>query len=265
MRCLFESAPALDAELGSLVFTGAEDDPETLETLSRLGFKDAPAAAETIRGWHFGRRPAVRTARAREVLTELVPGLVQAFAELRRSGHGARRFRRRARPHAGGGRTVLALEIQSAPLRTLRRHSRRRAASCAHGDQPSAYSRCDDRSAHPRIPHRRERLRGARRATLLERSQHLEEFLDAAARFRQGGEFSDRPQAALRRAPARRGGTRLFGPGGQHRQGGADLHRTRLRPRAWPRAGRPRDRAWPRQARLARDDGRLRPRSHAHL
>ena len=70
---LFESAPALDAEVGSLVFTGAEDDPETLETLARLGFKDAPAAAETIRGWHFGRRPAVRTARAREVLTELVP------------------------------------------------------------------------------------------------------------------------------------------------------------------------------------------------
>ncbi len=70
---LFESAPALDDEAGSLVFTGAEDDPETLETLSRLGFKDAHAAAETIRGWHFGRRPAVRTARAREVLTELVP------------------------------------------------------------------------------------------------------------------------------------------------------------------------------------------------
>ncbi|HEV7909771.1 MAG TPA: bifunctional [glutamine synthetase] adenylyltransferase/[glutamine synthetase]-adenylyl-L-tyrosine phosphorylase, partial [Methylocella sp.] len=34
----------------------------------------------TIRGWHFGRRPAVRTPRAREVLTELVPLLLQAFA-----------------------------------------------------------------------------------------------------------------------------------------------------------------------------------------
>jgi glutamate-ammonia-ligase adenylyltransferase len=76
---LFESAPALDAAAGSLVFTGVDDDPETLETLSRLGFKNAAAAAETIRGWHFGRRPAVRTARAREVLTELVPGLIQAF------------------------------------------------------------------------------------------------------------------------------------------------------------------------------------------
>jgi [glutamine synthetase] adenylyltransferase / [glutamine synthetase]-adenylyl-L-tyrosine phosphorylase len=77
---LFEHSPRLDASAGSLVFTGAGDDPETLETLLRLGFKKAPVAAETIRGWHFGRRPAVRSARAREVLTELVPLLLQAFA-----------------------------------------------------------------------------------------------------------------------------------------------------------------------------------------
>ncbi|MGQ0446446.1 MAG: bifunctional [glutamine synthetase] adenylyltransferase/[glutamine synthetase]-adenylyl-L-tyrosine phosphorylase [Beijerinckiaceae bacterium] len=77
---LFEHSPRLDAAAGSLVFTGAGDDPETLETLSRLGFKQAPQAAETIRGWHFGRRPAVRTPREREALTELVPLLLQAFA-----------------------------------------------------------------------------------------------------------------------------------------------------------------------------------------
>lgn len=78
---LFEHEPSLDAAMGSLVFTGVEDDPETLETLLRLGFKKPSVAAETIRGWHFGRRPAVRTARAREVLTELVPGLIEAFSE----------------------------------------------------------------------------------------------------------------------------------------------------------------------------------------
>jgi [glutamine synthetase] adenylyltransferase / [glutamine synthetase]-adenylyl-L-tyrosine phosphorylase len=77
---LFEHSPRLDVAAGSLVFTGAGDDPETLETLLRLGFKNAPLAAETIRGWHFGRRPAVRSPRAREVLTELVPSLLQAFA-----------------------------------------------------------------------------------------------------------------------------------------------------------------------------------------
>lgn len=77
---LFEHSPRLDVAAGSLVFTGAGHDPETLETLRRLGFKNAPLAAETIRGWHFGRRPAVQSARARETLTELVPALLQAFA-----------------------------------------------------------------------------------------------------------------------------------------------------------------------------------------
>ena len=77
---LFEHSPRLDVAAGSLVFTGAADDPETLETLQRLGFKNGSLAAETIRGWHFGRRPAVRSSRAREILTELVPLLLQAFA-----------------------------------------------------------------------------------------------------------------------------------------------------------------------------------------
>jgi len=77
---LFENAPGLDAALGSLVFTGVVDDPETLETLRGMGFRDPSKAAETVRGWHFGRRAAVQSARAREVLTELVPSLLACFA-----------------------------------------------------------------------------------------------------------------------------------------------------------------------------------------
>jgi glutamate-ammonia-ligase adenylyltransferase len=76
---LFEAAPTLSAAAGSLVFTGVADDPETLATLGRLGFRHPEAAAETIRGWHFGRRAGVRSARAREVLTELTPALLEAF------------------------------------------------------------------------------------------------------------------------------------------------------------------------------------------
>jgi glutamate-ammonia-ligase adenylyltransferase len=77
---LFEHAPGLSSTSGNLVFTGVADDPETLETLERLGFKRAPLAAETIRSWHFGRHAAIRSKRAREVLTELIPALVEAFA-----------------------------------------------------------------------------------------------------------------------------------------------------------------------------------------
>lgn len=77
---LFEAEPDLAAEVGDLVFTGVEDDPGTLATLSRLGFRAPERATETVRGWHFGRRPAVTSPRAREVLTELVPALIQALS-----------------------------------------------------------------------------------------------------------------------------------------------------------------------------------------
>ena len=76
---LFEATPGLASSAGSLVFTGVEDDPETLETLRRLGFQKPALAAETVRGWHFGRRTAVTTQRARETLTELVPALLESF------------------------------------------------------------------------------------------------------------------------------------------------------------------------------------------
>lgn len=76
---LFEEAPELAADAGSLVFTGSGDDPETLQTLQRLGFRDPARVAETVRGWHFGRRKAFTSARAREVLTEIVPALLSAL------------------------------------------------------------------------------------------------------------------------------------------------------------------------------------------
>jgi len=75
---LFEGAPSLAAP-GNLVFTGAEDDPETLKTLRDLGFADPAAIAAIVRNWHHGRYRATRSARARELLTELVPALVAAF------------------------------------------------------------------------------------------------------------------------------------------------------------------------------------------
>ncbi|HLJ65041.1 MAG TPA: bifunctional [glutamine synthetase] adenylyltransferase/[glutamine synthetase]-adenylyl-L-tyrosine phosphorylase, partial [Stellaceae bacterium] len=72
-----ESAP-LGAS-GNLVFTGTEDDPETLDTLRRLGFAEPHSIASIIRGWHHGRYRAMRSARAREIMTELVPQLLGAF------------------------------------------------------------------------------------------------------------------------------------------------------------------------------------------
>ena len=76
---LFEEAPTL-AGPGNLVFTGTEDDPATIETLASLGFIDCSQVAGTIRGWHHGRVRATRSTRAREILTELMPILLQALA-----------------------------------------------------------------------------------------------------------------------------------------------------------------------------------------
>lgn len=78
---LFEEADTLASDIGSLVFTGSADDPETVLTLEKIGYRDPSQVIETIRGWHFGRRPAVISARAREVLTELVPLLLKAFGK----------------------------------------------------------------------------------------------------------------------------------------------------------------------------------------
>ncbi|WP_324617327.1 bifunctional [glutamine synthetase] adenylyltransferase/[glutamine synthetase]-adenylyl-L-tyrosine phosphorylase [Microvirga alba] len=76
---LFEEGPELASDVGNLVFTGTSDDPDTLATLQRLGFHEPEKAAETVRGWHFGRRSAITSQRAREVLTELTPALLSAL------------------------------------------------------------------------------------------------------------------------------------------------------------------------------------------
>jgi glutamate-ammonia-ligase adenylyltransferase len=77
---LFESAPELSSTGGNLVFTGDDDDPGTIETLAKMGYKDPKMVTATIRGWHFGRYAATRSTVARERLTELTPALLEALA-----------------------------------------------------------------------------------------------------------------------------------------------------------------------------------------
>jgi len=77
---LFEDAPSLAIE-GNLVFTGTEDDPDTMATLRRLGFSDPSAVATAVRAWHHGRYRATRSDRARQILTEVMPALLVAFGK----------------------------------------------------------------------------------------------------------------------------------------------------------------------------------------
>ena len=75
---LFPQAEDLSSRFGSLVFTGVEDDPETLRTLAKMGFSDPPRVSATIRAWHHGRIAATRTEGGRELFTRLAPRLLEA-------------------------------------------------------------------------------------------------------------------------------------------------------------------------------------------
>lgn len=81
---LFTEGETLGSGEGNLVFTGSDDDPGTIETLTAMGFADAHKAIETVRKWHYGSYAATRTAAARAHLTELLPALL---ATLGRAGN----------------------------------------------------------------------------------------------------------------------------------------------------------------------------------
>ncbi|WP_443748477.1 bifunctional [glutamine synthetase] adenylyltransferase/[glutamine synthetase]-adenylyl-L-tyrosine phosphorylase [Asticcacaulis solisilvae] len=78
---LFSEDEPLSSSFGSLVFTGVEGDPETIKTLTRMGFDNPEQVSATIRSWHHGRIPATRSERGRELFTRLVPRLLEALNE----------------------------------------------------------------------------------------------------------------------------------------------------------------------------------------
>jgi glutamate-ammonia-ligase adenylyltransferase len=75
---LFPDEETLSSRFGSLIFTGVDDDPETLATLARMGFSNPPRVSQTIRNWHHGHIAATRTERGRELFTRLAPRLLDA-------------------------------------------------------------------------------------------------------------------------------------------------------------------------------------------
>ncbi|MHB8287453.1 MAG: [protein-PII] uridylyltransferase family protein, partial [Caulobacteraceae bacterium] len=88
---LFADDEPLSSSFGSLVFTGVDDDPETLNTLARMGFTQPAQVSAQIRAWHHGRIPATRTERGRELFTRLAPRLLEACQQV---GHPDAAFNR---------------------------------------------------------------------------------------------------------------------------------------------------------------------------
>lgn len=75
------NSEGLAADEGNLVFTGTNHDPATLETLRSMGFRYPETVSETVMGWHHGSRRCTRTKRSRQILTELMPTILEALSD----------------------------------------------------------------------------------------------------------------------------------------------------------------------------------------
>ncbi len=75
-----EEQSASEAPHINLVFVGDTPGPDTIATLSELGFNDPERVFNIVRSWHHGRYRATRSTASRERLTLLLPQLLSAFA-----------------------------------------------------------------------------------------------------------------------------------------------------------------------------------------
>ncbi len=73
---LFEREPAFLASQQNLSLATAEHEGETLDRLAQLGFRQPPAALETVRRWRAPHYRALHGEQARSNLTELVPLII---------------------------------------------------------------------------------------------------------------------------------------------------------------------------------------------
>lgn len=118
---LFGRGQTLADPMGSLIFTGVEDNPETLSTIAKLGFNDPAFVSQTIRGWHHGRIRAMRSERARELLTALTPRLLRAFSSAGDADHAFVRFASFFAELSAGVQVLSLMEARPALLDLLAR------------------------------------------------------------------------------------------------------------------------------------------------
>ena len=78
---LFRETEQLPGVTGNLVFTGVDDDPGTLETLSKLGFSNPSSVIADFQNWHRGGIRATRSQRGRHLLTAMERRLFQLMAD----------------------------------------------------------------------------------------------------------------------------------------------------------------------------------------
>lgn len=79
-QSLFHGVPVQEIS-GELDLSGMENHPDTVRKLEDIGFKNPAEVVERLRNWMAGRVRATRTERARRLLVQLAPELVDALAK----------------------------------------------------------------------------------------------------------------------------------------------------------------------------------------
>jgi len=193
--------------MGSLIFTGVEDQPETLATIEKLGFTDPGFVSQTIRGWHHGRVRAMRSERARELLTRLTPRLLRAFSN---AGDADQAFARFAAFFGSLSAGVQVLALLDARPKFLDLIARVLALAPKLGDKLARRPALLDALIEPRfaIP-LGEDAAGSRLAELRERLSDADSFeskLNAARRFHREEAFRIAVQILEQAATAEQAG-----------------------------------------------------------
>ena len=114
-----EERKTKSASEGNLVFTGVDDDPGTVSTLSSLGFSDPSRVISTIQSWHRGKTPATRTERGRGLLTALLPELLIAMSRTGEPDTAFTRFTQFFEGLRAGIQTLSMLVAEEALLEDL--------------------------------------------------------------------------------------------------------------------------------------------------
>jgi glutamate-ammonia-ligase adenylyltransferase len=115
---LFE--PVAQTPDRALKFPKDEDDRETLDRLSGMGFRNPLEISAIVRGWLSGRHLALRSEFARSQLAQLIPYLLEHLARNENREQALVSFDRfLAGLHAAGGARLISLLLQHPDLLAL--------------------------------------------------------------------------------------------------------------------------------------------------
>jgi glutamate-ammonia-ligase adenylyltransferase len=147
-----------------------------------MGFRNAPHVSGAIRGWHHGRIRATRSARARELLTKLVPVLLPALAHTADPDAAFTQFDRFITNLPAGVQLFSLLLARPELLRLISNIMGSAPRLAAHlGRAPQTLDALIDKDFLYRLPSRAQ-LDG-QLADLLRRCESYEASLDAVRRF----------------------------------------------------------------------------------